>query len=63
MRWENSAFSSYKQFERTTDYREVQPTGNNGGIIVWEWHLWDHLIQDFDGSTNPILELISSIQN
>ncbi|MFZ1703469.1 MAG: aryl-sulfate sulfotransferase [Saprospiraceae bacterium] len=27
---------------------EVQPTGTNAGIIVWEWHLWDHLIQDYD---------------
>ena len=27
---------------------EVQPTGDSGGTIVWEWHLWDHLIQDFD---------------
>lgn len=27
---------------------EVQPSGANGGTIVWEWHVWDHLIQDFD---------------
>jgi hypothetical protein len=27
---------------------EVQPVGATGGNIVWEWHLWDHLIQDFD---------------
>ena len=27
---------------------EVQPTGLSTGTIVWEWHLWDHLIQDFD---------------
>ncbi|MGE0143019.1 MAG: aryl-sulfate sulfotransferase [Planctomycetota bacterium] len=27
---------------------EVQPTGPNSGQIVWEWHVWDHLIQDFD---------------
>jgi len=27
---------------------EVKPTGSNGGEIVWEWHIWDHLIQDFD---------------
>ena len=31
---------------------EVQPTGATGGNIVWEWHLWDHLIQDFD-NTKP----------
>jgi hypothetical protein len=27
---------------------EVQPTGPTSGIIVWEWHVWDHLIQDHD---------------
>lgn len=29
---------------------EVRPSGDNGGEIVWEWHAWDHLIQDFDES-------------
>ena len=27
---------------------EVQPIGNSDGVIVWEWHAWDHLIQDYD---------------
>ncbi len=29
---------------------EVKPTLPEGGEIVWEWHLWDHLVQDFDES-------------
>jgi len=29
---------------------EVQPTGPTSGTIVWEWHVWDHLIQDYDSS-------------
>ena len=29
---------------------EVQPTGSSGGTIVWEWHVWDHLIQDYDAA-------------
>ncbi len=29
---------------------EVRPTGPTTGDIVWEWRLWDHLIQDFDAS-------------
>lgn len=29
---------------------EVQPTGTNSGTVVWEWHIWDHLIQDHDAS-------------
>ncbi|MCX6245518.1 MAG: aryl-sulfate sulfotransferase [Bacteroidetes bacterium] len=31
---------------------EIQPTYPSGGNIVWEWHVWDHLIQDFDASKN-----------
>jgi hypothetical protein len=31
---------------------EVEPTGSNSGNIVWEWNVWDHLIQDFDSSKN-----------
>jgi len=29
---------------------EVQPTGETTGEVVWEWHVWDHLVQDFDKS-------------
>jgi hypothetical protein len=27
---------------------EIEPQGKSGGKIVWEWHVSDHLIQDFD---------------
>ena len=29
---------------------EIQPTGKSTGKVVWEWHVWDHLIQDHDSS-------------
>jgi hypothetical protein len=29
---------------------EIQPTGATTGTIVWEWKLWDHMVQDFDNS-------------
>jgi hypothetical protein len=29
---------------------EVQPTGATTGNIVWEWKLWDHLVQNVDAS-------------
>ena len=34
-----------------TQIVEVEPTGTSGGEIVWEWHIWDHLVQD----VNPAL--------
>ncbi len=38
---------------------EIQPVGATGGTIVWEWHLWDHLAQDFD-ATKPNYTTITS---
>lgn len=29
---------------------EVEPTGPTTGNIVWEWDIWDHIIQDFDST-------------
>jgi hypothetical protein len=29
---------------------EIQPTRPSGGTVVWEWHVWDHLIQDYDAA-------------
>ena len=29
---------------------EIQPVGSTGGNIVWQWNLWDHLVQEFDST-------------
>jgi hypothetical protein len=29
---------------------EVQPTGATTGTIVWEWHAWNHLVQDYSAA-------------
>ncbi|OFY82268.1 MAG: hypothetical protein A3F72_09565 [Bacteroidetes bacterium RIFCSPLOWO2_12_FULL_35_15] len=29
---------------------EVQPTGATTGNVVWEWHAWDHLVQNTNAS-------------
>src|SRR6185295_1871759 len=29
---------------------EIEPCLPSGGKIVWEWHAWDHVIQDHDAT-------------
>jgi hypothetical protein len=31
---------------------EIAPTYPSGGTVVWEWHVWDHLIQSHDATKN-----------
>ena len=31
---------------------ELAPDGNGGANVVWEWHAWDHLVQDLDPTLN-----------
>ncbi|MDP8239907.1 MAG: aryl-sulfate sulfotransferase [Candidatus Hatepunaea meridiana] len=31
---------------------EVEPDGDGGAEIVWEWHAWDHLIQDYNQNSD-----------
>ncbi len=29
---------------------EIEPNGTVGGNVVWEWHIWDHLVQEFNSA-------------
>ena len=43
----NPSYVGYQGF-KPDHIIEVQPTGPTSGDIVWVWHVWDHLIQDYD---------------
>ncbi len=36
---------------------EIKPTGKTTGKIVWEWHAWDHIVQEFDKTKNHFDEV------
>ena len=50
---------------------ELEPIGTNSANVVWEWHLWDHLVQEFDAtkanyglvSENPQLFNVNYVAN
>jgi hypothetical protein len=46
----NNAGGSATSDKWATHFVEVAPDGNGGGQIIWEWHIWDHMIQDTDPS-------------
>jgi hypothetical protein len=29
---------------------EIKPTLPSGGTVVWEWHVWDHFVQDYSAT-------------
>ncbi len=41
---------------------EIQPVGATGGNVVWEWHAWDHLAQDFDATKSNFSAIASNPQ-
>ena len=34
---------------------EIEPVRPKGGRIVWEWHVWDHLLHNADAAAHPEL--------
>ena len=45
-----AGFSNANSEKWPTHFVELEPDGNGGANIVWEWHIWDHMCQDTDPS-------------
>ena len=43
-----AGFSNAGSEKWPTHFIELEPDGNGGATIVWEWHIWDHMCQDVD---------------
>ncbi|MGA0434509.1 MAG: aryl-sulfate sulfotransferase [Flavobacteriales bacterium] len=41
---------------------ELQPNASGGADVIWEWRVWDHLVQDFD-STKTNFGVVSEAPN
>ena len=36
---------------------EIEPIGSDGINIIWEWYLWDHLVQDFNDTLQNFMKV------
>jgi len=66
-----AGFNNASSEKWPTHFVELEPDGNGGANIIWEWHIWDHMCQDTDPngpnyvsniSDNPELIDINMIQ-
>jgi hypothetical protein len=48
---------SNSSFMLSAGVLEIQPTGKTTGKVVWEWHAWDHLVQEFDEKKDNYAEV------
>jgi len=42
--------SNFSNFYKTEAVIEIQQTGLTSGTVVWEWDLWDHIVQDYNAT-------------
>jgi len=66
----DAGFNNANSEKWPTHFVELEPDGNGGANIVWEWYIWDHMIQNTDPNkpnygviaSNPQLIDINIIQ-
>ena len=54
-----AGFNNASSDKWPTHFVELEPDGNGGANIVWEWHIWDHMCQDTDASKPNYVSNIS----
>ncbi len=68
----NAGYNNANSEKWPTHFVELEPDGNGGANIIWEWHIWDHMCQDTDAgkpnyaaniSDNPELIDINMVQS
>lgn len=66
--WEHKTVDDARRAGRRTDLipddgvwgdviLELEPEAPNGARVVWEWHAWDHIVQDIDADLDTYGEL------
>ena len=59
----NAGYNNANSEKWPTHFVELEPDGNGGANIVWDWHIWDHLCQDIDPSKpNYVANISDHIQ-
>ena len=54
-----AGFNNASSEKWPTHFIELEPDGNGGANIIWEWHIWDHMCQDTDASKPNYVSNIS----
>ena len=58
-----AGFNNASSAKWPTHFIELEPDGNGGANIVWEWHIWDHICQDVDPNKPNYVLIFQIIQN
>jgi hypothetical protein len=59
----DAGFNNPSSEKWPTHFIELEPDGNGGATIVWEWHIWDHMCQNTDPNANQAILYTQNISD